>query len=61
MERGDYYKTLDYSIRGFKILLSKLGHKHCITQKCFKNLCIAYIKSNPEGNFYHWLEEKMKE
>ena len=61
MERGDYYKTLDYSIRGFKILLSKLGHKHCITQKCFKNLCIAYIKWNQEGNFYHWLEEKMKE
>lgn len=56
-----YSEALFYYLRAYKICVYKLGLNHLSTQVCMKNMEMAYLESNPEGNFNQWLDEQMKE
>ncbi len=56
-----YSEALFYYLRAYKICVYKLGLNHLSTQVYNKNMEMAYLESNPEGNFNQWLDEQMKE
>ena len=57
----EYKKALIYLLKAYKIAISELGLKHFLTNITYVGMQIAYYEYVPNGNFEHWLEEKMKE
>ena len=56
-----YELALFYSIKAYKIFINKLGFGHPNTKIFRANMEMIYTEWNPEGNFKHCLEERMKE
>ena len=54
-------KALKCLLKAYKIAISELGLKHFQTNNTYVNMQIAYYENEPNGNFEHWLDEKMKE
>lgn len=59
--QDEYENALVYCVKAYKINVLKLGVNHPDTKSILKGMKMVYERYNPKGNFYQWLEEKMKE
>ncbi len=60
-KQGKYKEALGYYLRAYRIGATNPDLNDLYVQVFYENLKMVYTKSNPEGDFEQWLEEKMRE